>query len=134
MGDRRVLLDAVPEIEDVRATGEGVKDALHRNLELPASRDQRQGVEIALQRQAFRQLFRCPDRVYRLVQPDRVNARLARVSRKLASRALGETDDRHAGKTGFELADQPSGRRDYPLLKLQRRQASGPAVEQLQGL
>ena len=38
MGDRRVLENAVTEIEDVRPPGEGVKDALHRVCQAPRRR------------------------------------------------------------------------------------------------
>ncbi len=93
MRDRGFLKDAVAEIEDVRASGEGVKDTLDGRLQTLAAREERQGVEIALDRKLRRKLRVRPDRVDRLVETDRVDARLARIGRELATRALGKADE-----------------------------------------
>ena len=54
MGDRRLLENAVPEIEDVRTVGERVKDETHCSVHLVVAREQRQWIEIALHRKAAR--------------------------------------------------------------------------------
>ena len=101
-----------------------------------AAGDQRERIEIALDRQASRAIrLRRPDRIDRLVEADRIDPGLARISRKLAAGALGEADDRNARDgAACSSVDQPRGRRDHPALELRRRQAARPAVEQLHGL
>ena len=82
------------EIEDVRPSGEGVKDALRpptSSASPPASSAER--VEIALDRQPLGKLLVRPDRIDGLVEADRVDPGLARISRELAARALGKADD-----------------------------------------
>jgi len=133
MLDRRILEDAVPEIEDVRAAGEGVKDSCDSRLQFLASGDQRKRIEIALQREVVREFLRGPQRVDGLVEADRIDARFARIGRKRSARALGEADNRDFGVPLPDARDDSRGRRDHPLLELRGRQASGPAVEQLHG-
>src|SRR4051812_2066013 len=86
VGNRRVWKNAVPEIEDVWPVGERVKDSPRRFLKRLAASDECQRIEIALDGQRFRQLFRCPDWVHRLVEPDSADFRLARISGELAAR------------------------------------------------
>src|SRR5947208_5718204 len=80
VGDRRVLKNAVAQVEDVRATSECVKDALDRRAQSLAAREQRQWVEVALERQPLGQMLRCPCRIDRLVQTECGDSRLPRVS------------------------------------------------------
>ena len=85
MGDRSLLADAVAEVEDVRAAGEGVKDALRGvGQRGPAGKDGER-IEIALDRQAGGQLAVGPGRIDRLVEPDRIDSGLATEDVGLAS-------------------------------------------------
>jgi hypothetical protein len=52
MVDRRILKDAVAEIEDVSTLGECVKDSRHGVLQRGTAGNQRQRIEIALEREA----------------------------------------------------------------------------------
>ncbi len=94
MLNRRVLKDAVPEIEDVRAAGEGVKEPTKGSFHCAAARNQRQRIEIALDGKAFRENLRRPNRVNGLVNADRRDSSLARISAKLATCAFRKADDR----------------------------------------
>src|SRR3954451_17392066 len=95
MSDRRVLQDAVPEIEDVRAVSEGVKDALDCGPHRLSAGDQRQRVEIALERKVLRQFLGGPGRIDGFVKAERGHASLSRISRKLTAGALWESDHRY---------------------------------------
>ena len=90
MLNRRVLQDAVPEIEDVRPPGESVKDAFSGTVERRAAGNQRKRVEIALHRQRRRQFFRRPDGIDRLIEPKRRNVCLARISASFPPAPLGK--------------------------------------------
>src|SRR5690348_6196221 len=97
MRDRRVLQDSVPEIEDVWSCREGVKHAVNGLIQRLSTGNQRQGVEVALDRHALRQLAGGPERIDRLVDADRVDAGFTGISRKLAASTLREPDHRDAG-------------------------------------
>ena len=56
-----------------------------------AAGEQRQRIEIALHRQILRQLLRGPERIDRLVEAERVDPGLARISGELAARAFRES-------------------------------------------
>ena len=90
--------DAVTEIHDVRAACQCREDAADRVVELLAALDQRQRIEIALQRQPLRQPLRRPDRIDRLVETERIHPSLARVGRQLFARAFGKADHRQVRK------------------------------------
>jgi hypothetical protein len=85
MGNRGGLLDAVAEVEDVGAAGEGVKDSADRVLQRFAAADQRQGIEIALHRHPVGQLAIRPIGIGGLVDADGVDAAFARIGAKLAA-------------------------------------------------
>src|SRR4051812_17100455 len=77
MGDRRMLADAVAQVEDMRPVGKGIEDARGLPVDLrPAGLDQ-QRIEIALDRQALGQGLCRPERIDRLVEPQRVDPGLA---------------------------------------------------------
>ena len=80
MRDRRVLKDSVPEIEDVRAAGERVKDLLNGAVQRPTTSDERERVEIALDRKRVGQLLRGPGGINGLVEANRIDAGLERIS------------------------------------------------------
>src|SRR5205085_10488114 len=120
---------AMPEIEDVRTPGEGVKDLRNRRAQAFAAGDQRKRVEIALDRQLRGQLPGRPARIDRLVEPNRAHSGLACISDQLAARAFWKTDHRHRRVFLFEPGDQPRSRGDHPLLELRGSEASSPAVE-----
>src|SRR3989337_403097 len=73
MHDWGFLVDAVTEIEHMRAAGEAVEDSCRRAIELFAACEQEQRIEIALDRHSGRQLARGPGRIDRLVDADRVD-------------------------------------------------------------
>src|SRR5690349_19043285 len=93
MGDRRVLQNSVPEIENVRTAGECVKDSAHGQVQLFAAGNHREWVEVALNGQIGWELLRCPNRIDRLIEADRVHCGFAGVSGELAASALGKADD-----------------------------------------
>src|SRR3954454_12599407 len=107
MGDRRIRQNSVPEIEDVWSIGEGVKDSPGRRFELLAAGDKGQRIEVSLDWQLFRQLFRGPGRIDRLIETDRANSSLTRISAELAAGALGEADHRHFGMALLECRNEP---------------------------
>ena len=84
MGNRRVLLDSVAKVENVRPRGEGGADALDRVAQRLTPGDQRQRVEIALHGKPRRKLGISPHRVDRLVEPDRIDPSQPRIGGELA--------------------------------------------------
>src|SRR5438067_24162 len=114
MDNRRVLQDSVPEIEDVRAVGERVKDALRGTVQCLSSGEKCQRIEVALNRERFRQLLRGPYGIDRFVEPDRVDHRFARISTKLAAGALGKADDWHLGMPHLQTGGQARRRTNDP--------------------
>ena len=74
------------QVEDVGAVGERVKDSARCRAQSLAPGDQRQRIEIALDRQSGRKLLRRPGRIDRLVDSDRVDTGFIRIGTKLATR------------------------------------------------
>ena len=98
MGDRRFLQDAVPEIEDVRTPGEGVKDSLHRAIAVPRRRRAAPaGSRLPWTGRSSGSSFAAQTGSTVSSRPMRVDAGLARISGELAARALGKADHRHVG-------------------------------------
>ena len=71
----------------------------HRIFKRSAAGEQGERIEIALQRQLRRQHARRPGGVDRLVEAERVDPGLPRISGELGAGALGEADDRRVGMT-----------------------------------
>ena len=115
MCDGRILENAVTEIEDVRPSGECVKDATDRHIQTRAPRQKRQGIEIALDGQPGRKLLVRPDRIHGLIEADRVDAGLTGIGRKLSARALRKPDELYVrmpfpnrrGDAGLRSNDPP---------------------------
>ena len=92
MRDRRVLQDAVPEIEDVRAPGERVKDALDRDSQAPRRRrSARAGRDCPAPAGRRGSSLRRPDRIDRLVEADRVDSGFARIGARACRRRPWES-------------------------------------------
>src|SRR3546814_1260679 len=92
MGDRGVGHDAMAEVEDMGTIGERRKDAVDRRIERAAARDERERVEIALDRKMRRQGRVGPYRIDRLVDPDRIHPGLIGIGAQLAAGALRKAD------------------------------------------
>src|SRR5688500_8796775 len=95
MRDRGFLVDAVAEVEHMRAYGECIEDAPRCRFELGPAGEELERIEVPLHRHSRGQLARGPSRIDRLVDPDRIDAGLARISRQLLARALWKADYRH---------------------------------------
>src|SRR3546814_12297917 len=110
-GDRGVGHDAMAEVEDMGTIGERRKDAVDRRIERAAPRDERERIEIALDRKMRRQGGVGPGRIDRLVDPDRIDAGLIGIGAQLAPGALRKADDRR-----FELRRTSGRERVWPYV------------------
>src|SRR3569833_1103898 len=95
VGDRRVLEDAMPEIEDVRAVGESVKDALDSGSQWLTAGDQRERIDVALDGQSGGQLLRRPDRIDCFIEANSRDSCLASIGIELAAGSIWEADHRY---------------------------------------
>src|SRR5688500_14701397 len=117
MGDRGVLLNAVPQVEYVWSAGQRVKDPGDRFLQRLAASDQGERVEIALDRHPVGKLAAGPGRVDRLVESDRIHPGFAGIGAEPSARSLGKADDRHVGMASLQLIDDPGGPGDNKTLE-----------------
>ena len=92
MLDRRLGQDAVTEIEDVGAGLEAALDPLDLLVEAPSPSDQREGIEIALERQPLGQSSDSGSGVGGGVEADRVNVSQGAKLGELRSRAARKGD------------------------------------------
>src|SRR3546814_16936807 len=89
MRDRRVLADAVAQIEDVWAIVERGENAVNARIERGAAGEQGERIEISLYRHAFGQDRIRPRRLDGLVAPEHIDSGPARLAPELAARAFG---------------------------------------------
>ena len=134
MGDRRVLLNTVTEVEDMWSPRERRKNPSNRLIERRGTRDQRQRIEIALHRKPVGQDRVRPLGIDSLVEADRIDPRFARIGGEFTPRSLGKTDDRRIGAARLEVGDDARGGGDDPGFILRRAERARPAIEQLQGI
>src|SRR4051812_31954003 len=77
------------------------------------------------------QLSVCPHGIHGLIEADRIDSSLPDIGGELPACAFGKAYDRHVRIPLLQSGHESRGRSDHPLLELSRRQAAGPAVEQL---
>ena len=100
MLDRRLGQDAVTEIEDMGAALKAAPDPLDLLVEAPSPRDQREGIEIALERQPVGQSSDSGSGVGGGVEADRVNVGQGAELGELRSRAARKGDQPRARRPG----------------------------------
>ena len=102
MLDRRLGQDAVTEIEDMGARSEAAPDPLDFLVEAPSARDQRQRIEIALEREPLGQSGDSGSGVGGGVEANRVNVGQGAELGELRSRAARKGDQPRVGRARRE--------------------------------
>src|ERR1700733_431510 len=134
MLDRRFGHDAMTKIENVRAALKVAQHALDFLVEAPPARDQRQRIEITLERQPLRQRSDGGFGLRGRVEADRVDSGEASEFGKLSPRAAWKGDQPRARRLVANFGCDRRDRRDAPAFEFGWRQDTRPGIEDLRGL
>jgi hypothetical protein len=122
----------VAEIENMGAgRDEPIEDALDLVVEARSAGDERQRIEVALQREPPGQGGVGGLRLDRRVEADRVDADEGGEFRQLGPGAARKSDDGRLRRLGPDLGRERRHRRDAPAIEFGRGQHAGPGIEDL---
>ena len=115
----------------MRPAGERVKDTSDSGSQFVTAGDQRGGSRLPWTGRSAGNSFVAHERIYGFVEAQGADGRLSGISGKLSARSLRESNDRNGGMALSQLRCDARRWSNSPFLELCRRQAAGPAVEQL---
>ena len=134
MRNRRLRQYAMTEIENKRSGRKCRQNPIDRAVERFPSREERQGIEIALNRSELLDLFARKLRLNHPIEPNGIHRNSFDIGQELGAGAAGEADDFCIRNLFSNRVSNPSARRDTPFAEFIGRQYSGPGIENLHGI
>src|ERR1700692_157977 len=129
MRNRRLRQYAMTEIENKRSGRKCRQNPIDRAVERFPSREERQGIEIALNRSELLDLFARKLRLNHPIEPNGIHRNSFDIGQELGAGAAGEADDFCIRNLFSNRVSNPSARRDTPFAEFIGRQYSGPGIE-----